>query len=224
MRFRLNDERGLREIDFTPRELVIAGWTGRDLVALERHIAELQAIGVKRPAKMPCFYRLSPDRLTTDTTMKVVGMQTSGEAEFVLVALDDGLYVGAGSDHTDRKVEAYNITVSKQICQKVMAPELWRYDEVAPHWDELVLRAYSTRGGRRRLYQEDNVRAIKSPEDLMRRYSDGSLPPGTVMFGGTVGVHDDMEYGERFEFELVDERRGRRLAHAYVVDTLPNIG
>ena len=30
--------------------LVIAGWTGRDKPALEKHIAELEALGVKRPA------------------------------------------------------------------------------------------------------------------------------------------------------------------------------
>ena len=31
------------------RQLVIAGWTGRDVAALENHIRELEAIGVKRP-------------------------------------------------------------------------------------------------------------------------------------------------------------------------------
>ena len=35
----------LAEID----SLVIAGWTGRNVVALEAHIKELEAIGVKRP-------------------------------------------------------------------------------------------------------------------------------------------------------------------------------
>ena len=29
--------------------LIIAGWTGRDATVVEHHIAELAAIGVKRP-------------------------------------------------------------------------------------------------------------------------------------------------------------------------------
>ena len=29
---------------------VIAGWTGRDREAMEKHIAELEALGVPRPA------------------------------------------------------------------------------------------------------------------------------------------------------------------------------
>lgn len=45
--------------------LVIAGWTGRDAAAVEAHIAELEAIGVPRPATVPCFYRVAAGLLTT---------------------------------------------------------------------------------------------------------------------------------------------------------------
>ena len=41
------------------RELVVAGWTGRDVAALEKHIRELEAIGVKRPKTTPIFYRVA---------------------------------------------------------------------------------------------------------------------------------------------------------------------
>ena len=36
---------------------VIAGWTGRDPVARDKHIAELEAIGIARPASTPIYYR-----------------------------------------------------------------------------------------------------------------------------------------------------------------------
>ncbi len=32
-------------------QLVIAGWTGRDPAAVEKHIRELEALGVRRPAQ-----------------------------------------------------------------------------------------------------------------------------------------------------------------------------
>ena len=47
-------------------QAVIAGWTGRDPVARDKHIAELEAIGIARPASTPIYYRVSARRLTTD--------------------------------------------------------------------------------------------------------------------------------------------------------------
>src|SRR5918994_5168242 len=43
-------------------QLVIAGWTGRDKVAMEHHMAELEALGVARPARTPIFYRAAAAR------------------------------------------------------------------------------------------------------------------------------------------------------------------
>src|SRR5258708_17004715 len=103
-----------RRIEIPP--LIVAGWTGGDKAAVEHHIAELAAIGVKRPRIVPCFYRVGANLLTTTGAVEVVGEDSSGEVEFVLVSAPEGLYVGVGSDHTDRKVEAYGVTVSKQTC------------------------------------------------------------------------------------------------------------
>ena len=40
-------------------DAIVAGWTGRDSAAVEKHIRELEALGVKRPATTPIFYRVS---------------------------------------------------------------------------------------------------------------------------------------------------------------------
>jgi hypothetical protein len=99
-------------------DAVIAGWTGRDAIAVEKHIKELEALGVKRPATTPIFYRVAATRLTTDDTIEAVGESSGGEVEFVLLQHAGRLWVGAGSDHTDREVEKYGVTVSKQLCDK----------------------------------------------------------------------------------------------------------
>src|SRR6201996_4005665 len=143
--------------------LVIAGWTGRDMAALEKHIAELEAIGVKRPASVPIFYRASTARLTTDDSIEVLGNASSGEAEFVLLRHAGRLWVGTGSDHTDREVEKYGVSVSKQLCDKPLAPVFWDYEEIAPHWDKLVLRAHIAENGAQLLYQEGSVTAMLDP-------------------------------------------------------------
>src|SRR5215472_8795690 len=135
-------------------QLVIAGWTGRDRASVEKHIAELEAIGVKRPRAVPVFYRVAASLLTSAGEVEVVGGHSSGEVEFVLVGAADAVYIGVGSDHTDRKVETYGVTVSKQMCPKPLGPELWPFAELEPRWDRLVLRSHVTLGGKRRLYQE----------------------------------------------------------------------
>ena len=56
------------------------------------------------------------------------------------------MWVGTGSDHTDREVEKYGVTVSKQMCEKPVASRFWAFDEVAPHWDRLMLRAHVVEG------------------------------------------------------------------------------
>lgn len=215
---------GPRDVGVTPRALVIAGLTGRDEAAVLHHVEELRAIGVKPPPTVPAFFRNGTNLLTSATTVEVLGPDTSGEVEFVLVSLEDGLWVGVGSDHTDRRVEAYAIDVSKQLCPKVVAPLLWRHDEVAPHWDRLVLRAWIEEAGRLVLYQEGTAAALRTPEALIAAWTGGApLPVGTVMFGGTFAAIGGIRPSTRFEFEIEDPVRGRRIRHGYEVRTLPLI-
>ena len=205
--------------------LIVAGWTGRDREAVEHHIAELEAIGVKRPRAVPCFYRVGANLLTTAPAIDVAGCDSSGEVEFVLLSLGDGLddlYVAVGSDHTDRRVEAYGVTVSKQMCPKPLSRELWRFSDVESHWDELMLRSWVTRGGKRELYQEGPVTKMLAPRDLMTRYlgRDGVLPAGAAMYCGTLAVNGAIGGGERFEIELDDPRSKRTLQHTYTARCL----
>jgi hypothetical protein len=215
-----------RRLDVTAvKHLVIAGWTGRNVEALEAHIKELEALGVARPKSVPIFYRVAASLLTTADAIEVMADKSSGEVEFVLYSLDDGLWLGVGSDHTDRKAETIGVTLSKQMCAKPVGATLWRYDEVKPHWDRLALRSFVSDGGGRRLYQEGPVTNMRSPEELIRLYTGGDrLAPGTAMFCGTFAVHGGISTGGRFEMELDDPVHGRKLAHGYDIVSLPDEG
>jgi len=206
------------------RELVIAGWTGRDVAALEKHIRELEAIGVKRPKTTPIFYRVAASLLTSDNTIEVLGDQSSGEAECVVYGRDDGLFVGLGSDHTDRKAETVGVSLSKQMCAKPVSREVWRLEDVAAHWDRLILRSNVGTEGRRRLYQEGPVAAMRPPTELFKLYCGGLLPVGTAMFCGRLAVHGGITPSETFEMELEDPVLGRKITHSYRVKTLPDQG
>lgn len=209
------------ELALDIQRLIIAGWTGRDLAAVQHHIEELQAIGVKPPASVPTFYPLAASLLTTADTIEVPRDDSSGEIEVVLLQGNDGLYVGVGSDHTDRKVEAYDVTVSKQMCDKPVGTQVWRFDDVADHWDSLEMRCWRVRDGERALYQEGKVTRLLDPRELIQRLTgEASLPPGTAMFCGTQAVIGELGHGEAFEVELHDPVRNRTLRHAYRVQTL----
>jgi hypothetical protein len=204
-------------------DLVIAGWTGRDLAAVEHHIAELAAIGVPRPPSVPCYYRVSAQLLTTADEIQVPGGTSSGEAECVLLAAEGGMLLAIGSDHTDRKVETYNIVVSKQMCPKPLSRDVWRYADVAGHWDQLVLRSWITEAGKRTLYQEGSVTALRPPAELIAKGFNGAaaLPAGYAMFCGTLGAKGGVRPGAAFDLELHDPVRNLSLKHGYAVTALP---
>jgi hypothetical protein len=207
------------------QNLVIAGWTGRNTAALEAHIKELEAIGVKRPKSVPIFYRVAASLLTTADAIEVMADKSSGEVEFVLYALNDGLWVGVGSDHTDRKAETINVTLSKQMCAKPVGGRLWRYDEVKPHWDKLMLRSFVHVGRERKLYQEGPVTTMRMPEDLIHLYTGSNeLAAGTAMFCGTLAVHGGIVSADMFEMELDDPVLGRKLTAHYRIVPLPDEG
>jgi len=202
--------------------LIVAGWTGRDTKALEHHVEELAALGVPRPSSMPVFYRTSVNGLTQTNRLDVLGGDTSGEVEPVVFAFDDQMWLGVGSDHTDRKLETLGIALSKQICGKVIGTELWALAEIMPHWDRLIIRSHATIDGKRLLYQEGSLANMRTPADLLARY-DGStaLKNGAAMFCGTVGAMGGIRPASRFEMEIEDPVLGRRIAHAYDVVALP---
>ena len=203
-------------------QLIVAGWTGRDRAAVEKHIAELEALGVKRPATTPIFYRASAARLTVEDDIEVLGEASSGEAEFVLLQHGGRLWVGAGSDHTDREVEKYGVSVSKQMCDKPIATVFWAYDDVAPHWDKLILRAYVSDKGEHVLYQEGPVTAMLDPATLIGKFAGKtSLEDGMLMFCGTLAARGGVRPSDYFEFELDDPVLGRKIRHRYRVRTLP---
>ncbi len=221
----LQDNSGSRPAAVAIDQAIIAGWTGRDAAAVEKHIRELEALGVKRPATTPIFYRVSASRITTDDAIEAVGDSSGGEVEFVLLQHGGRLWVGTGSDHTDREVEKYGVTVSKQMCEKPIAATFWAFDEVAPHWDRLQLRSHVEENGKRALYQDGSVAAMIDPRDLMqRRTAEGRLPENTIMFCGTLAAHGGVRATASFAFELEDPVLGRKISHAYRVRTLPILG
>jgi hypothetical protein len=199
--------------------LVIAGWTGRDAARVEAHVKELEAEGIPRPPRVPMFYELSPALLTHDDEITVVGGSTSGEIECLLVSRADGLWVGLASDHTDRALERTSVAKSKQVCQKPVAKALWRFTDVAQHWDQLELRSFIDVDAARTPYQSGTAAAMLPPQALVKDLISrgGSYETGSAMFCGTLATLSAIRSSPRFEMELHDPVLGRTIRHEYRV-------
>jgi hypothetical protein len=170
------------------------------------------------------FYRAGASLLTTASEAEVIGTDSSGEVEFVLLNHGGEWWVGVGSDHTDRKAEAVGVTLSKQLCPKPIGRSLWDFKRVEPHWDELILRSYAIRDGERALYQEGSVAAMRHPRELAALYAaagGSGFGPGSVMFCGTLPVKNGIRWADTFLMELEDPVLERRISHAYGCRALP---
>jgi hypothetical protein len=216
------DTQSTRAVDV--RRAIIAGWTARNRAAIEEHIEELKHLGVAPPKRTPMFYRVAASRLTTSNRIEAIGSATSGEVEFFLINIDGDLWIGTGSDHTDREAEAIGITLSKQLCDKPVASTLWRLDDVMPHWDRLELTAHATIAGERVRYQSGSVAAMLAPADLLEIFakedSQGGLGPGDLMMCGTLPAEGGVRPAARFDFELADPVLGRHITQGYDIAEL----
>ncbi len=132
---RLNREP--EKIVFNAKRMFNAGWVGSDRQALQHHIDELADVGVAAPKHIPTLLALGNHLLTHSRHIQVHGPQTSGEVEWVLLWHHGEILVTVGSDHTDRKLESVSVAKSKNMCLNVIARDLWPYEEVKDHFDQL---------------------------------------------------------------------------------------
>ncbi len=211
-------------LNFTFRRMVNAGYVGRDQEEVRRHIEELARKGIPGPRTTPVLYPVIPRNLVTDGRIEVYGEETSGEVEYVLLLENDrSIYVGLGSDHSDRHLEKTDIPRCKQICPNVISRTVWPLSEVRDHWDRLVIRSRVIQDGRAIPYQEGSLALILDPDQLMDFVRSRIPSPldETVIFSGTLGtLTGGFVFGERFEAELEDPEQGRCLELAYDVQPM----
>ena len=217
---------GARPLSFGLRRLVNVGYAGRDQAAVRAHVEELREQGVAPPPTTPLCIFVAASILTTGDEIEVLPGRTSGEAEVALFVDGERMYVGVGSDHTDRDLESVSMEKSKQICPNVVSRQVWRYEDVAERWDRLVLRSFVTRGesGGERPYQCAPLSALLPVQALLdcvlSRLPEAGRE-GLVIFSGTVPLlgapADD---ADRFRCELCDEEAGRWLECSYRIRKL----
>ncbi len=192
---------GAEQIELQIAHLVVAGWTGRDQAAVQHHIDELAALGVAPPSTTPLFYRVSHALLTQAETIEVLGPHSSGEAEPLLVNHGGKLWLGLASDHTDRKLEATSVAASKQACAKVCARDVWDFDALRDHVDQIALRSWIKEGADWVLYQEGHLDQIMPLTTLSPEIESVDQ---SAMLCGTLPAIGGVRPAADFKAELYD--------------------
>lgn len=198
--------------------LYVIGFAGRDIAKTNEHIEELQAIGVARPKSIPEIYYCSTRILTQEKEIQVVGKETSGEVEFIFFKRQGEIYIGIGSDHTDRGMESYNVQRSKQVCEKPVGTKLWKYADVKDHWDSLEMTSWQIIDGKEVLYQKGKAADLLQLEVLIAAAEKVNPDLGTSLcYSGTVPLVDGFKYGTQFKGIIQDNVLNRSLELVYDV-------
>lgn len=203
-------------------ELYIIGYAGRNMEKTMEHIKELEEqLGVPAPKKIPTIFECSHELLTQEKSIKFVGNMTSGEVEYIIVVADDKIYIGLGSDHTDRELESISVPKAKQVCPKPIGTEIWDYDDLKDHWEQIKLISYQTINGKEELYQNGSLADILSVEKIISELKEraGSIE-NTVIYSGTVPLLNGFKYGENFRCVMVDDVLNRTLTLNYNINVI----
>ncbi|WP_281689443.1 DUF2848 family protein [Pseudonocardia thermophila] len=216
---------GPQRLVTTPQRLYNLGSATVDPNAAVAHQREVADVGVRIAFDVPAprIYPMSVNSVTTDDRIGVHSGSTSGEVELVLVVHEGEIFLGVGSDHTDRVLEKHSIIWAKQYCPSVLGRQVWRWRDVAPRWSDLVLE--STVDGA--LYQRCGASVFLSPDEIVKVLEErvAALPSSYLVFCGTyTSIENTIRYGTTWTGTLRDTTTGERLDLRYeVVDLLSEI-
>ncbi|MEA1963627.1 MAG: DUF2848 family protein [Candidatus Aerophobetes bacterium] len=211
---------------FKVKRMINAGYVGRNLEEVKAHIEELKRYEIPPPSSVPMIFPILSHNITTESRIEVIGSKTSGEVEYVLLLSRENVFVGVGSDHTDRDLESQSIIKSKQICQNVISRDIWKYEDVKSSWDDLLIQSWVKASDKDEeiLYQKASLGTIISAAEIMNlvksKIIDGE-EDGLVIFSGTIPtVTNEIIHGSYFRSELIDSRLKRSLTCEYQIKKL----
>lgn len=220
MKYNLITKQGKTEQKIDLDKLIVVGFAGRDIKKTMEHIHELEAEGIKCPKSVPVIYQCAKEILTTNDNIDVIADKTSGEVEYLVLIRDGKYYIGLGSDHTDRSLEAVSIHKSKQVCLKPYATDFWAYDEIKEHFSEIKLVSTQVVDGKEIEYQMGVTSDLLPLETIIAAVEKEISTANSLIFTGTVPLKEGFKFGSKFSCKLIDEKLNRELALTYTVTVI----
>lgn len=213
-----------KSVEIADSYMMNAGYAGCNQDVVKAHIEELAQIGVDVPKRVPTFYPVPTLQLAQGPVIQVGHGNTSAEIEYVFIRSNGKDYLTVGSDHSDRALETYSVCAAKQICPNVIAEELWLYEEVADHFDQLhMVCEVGEADGSYRIYQDGFASEILMPEQLLKLGSE-AMPENqkdVILYSGTIPTIGEITYGTKWRITMTDEKLARSISFTYEVAVLP---
>lgn len=220
MKYNVISTTGTEAKEIELESLIVVGFAGKDVKKTMEHIKELEEEGIKCPKTVPVVYQCSKEILTTSNEIEVIGDKTSGEVEYLVLVEDGKYYIGLGSDHTDRSLEANSIHKSKQVCMKPHATDFWPYEEVKAHFDTIKLVSNQILDGQKIEYQAGVTADLLSIDTIIAKIEEEMEVGNSLIYTGTVPLHNGFQYGSVFSCALIDETLNRTITLEYNVKTI----
>lgn len=220
MRYNLITKKGMVEENIELEKLIVVGFSGRDVAKTMEHIRELEAEGIRCPQEVPVVYQCAKELVTFADRIEVIDGNTSGEVEYVILVRGGKYYIGIGSDHTDRKLEAVSIHKSKQVCAKPCARDFWAYDEIKDHFAAIKLVSSQVVNGREIEYQAGVTSDLLSLESILVKVAAELATDNCLIYTGTVPLKDGFKFGEKFSCRMIDEKLKREISLTYDIATI----
>jgi hypothetical protein len=198
----------------------------RDEAKMQAHLEECYKLGIKELIceRPPLVMPISSWAVLTDTHIGVQRPKTSGEVEIVtIVDENDEIFVSVGSDHTDRSLETIDIPWSKQVAPNVVAPQMWRWNDVKDHWDDIHMESWVIDKGEVVKFQEAMVNEFWTPAEMVQGLRDSVVRVAgpNILFSGTVvSIGEELRFAESWTIKMTDPILNRSIEHTYTVDVL----
>lgn len=218
----LDKSRDDRYISFPINRVLIVGYAGRDIKKTMEHIRELELeLQVPPPHKIPTIFECSRENLTQEKNIRFVGRETSGEVEHCIIKHNGEIFIGIGSDHTDRKLESLSVPKAKQVAPKPIGKYVIPYRLLKDHWDDIELASYQTVAGEEILYQMGVMKDILPVEFIIKELEErvGDIN-NCIIFSGTVPLKDGFKYGTDFRGIIRDKYLECSISVEYHLDII----
>ncbi|GAB6280090.1 MAG: DUF2848 domain-containing protein [Thermovirga sp.] len=213
-------------LEFKIRNVINAGYAGRDQASVQAHIDELKEKGVPAPEETPTYFPVFPQCVLQQESHDVLHeTDNTGEAEYVLLFKGEEIFVAAGNDHTDRKLEEVDIAKAKQVYPNFISREVWNLSDVIDHWDSLEIQGWIMKDGKKVLFQNGKLSSLMGPKELMKRIRQVVKLPtldGLMVFSGTIASLFNIDYSPFFEVVLHDPIKGRTIKQATTFNPVSN--
>ena len=157
--------------------------------------------------------RITNDRLAPDPEIQVLGSETTADAAVLLVGAGAGMLIGLASNHRHLN-QGDPQMFSKPVCRQV-----WRFDDVAGHLKQLVIRAVGPKGD---IFQEGMVGDLAPVEAIVPEVSGGNskLSSGIAIMCVGLPFKEKVVSATSYCLTLSNPISGRQLELLYNVRNL----